>query len=145
MEFLGKHFAHGQRVYNGKIDIGCGEYDWRGDFGRKLAKKGVEVIAADEGVTTNLVAGLDVPAGKPLKMKFVLRTSGEVSFKVSADAGASAAVTVDGSAQTIDADGWCRFPGEEGEYDVEVAVTGSGKATVSDVTLPKFGAVLILR
>ena len=145
MEFLEKDFAHGQRVYNGAIDIGCGEYDWRGDFGRKLAKKGVEVVAASEGVTTNLVAGLDVPAGKPLKMKFVLQTSGEVSFKVSAEAGTSAAVTVDGSALAIGDDGWCRFSGEEGECEVEVAVTGPGKATVSDVTLPKFGAVLIVR
>ena len=145
MEYLGRDFAGGQRIYNGQIDIGCGEYDWRGDFGRRLAKKGVEVVAAPEGVTTNLVAGLDVPAGKPLKMKFVLRTSGEASFKVTADAGASAAVMVDGSALAIGDDGWCRFFGEEGEYDVEVAVTGSGEATVSDVTLPKFGTVLILR
>ena len=40
----------GQRVYNGMIDIGAGEYDWRGDFKSDLQGGGFAVTAADPAV-----------------------------------------------------------------------------------------------
>ena len=135
----------GQRVYNAKIDLGAGEYDWRGDFAATLAKKGVAVDAATANVMTNLAAGLDVPAGESLKLKLVLKTDGKASFKVVADDGAEATVTAGGEPVMPGVDGAYEFEGVAGETDVEIAVTGEGKATVSDVILPKRGKLVLVR
>ena len=135
----------GQRVYNARIDLGADEYDWRGSFAATLAKKGAEVSAASPGVTTNAVAGLDVAAGESLKLKLVLNADGKASFKVVAEDGAEAAVTAGGEPVTPGEDGAYEFEGVAGETDVEIAVTGEGKATVSDVILPKRGMLLLVR
>ena len=135
----------GQRVYNGAVDVGCGEYDWRGDFAKTLAKKGVAVEVATANVTTNLEAGVDVPAGESLKLKLVLKTDGKVSFKVVAEDGAVAAVTVGGEPVTPGEGGKVEFEALAGETEVEIAVTGEGQATVSDVILPKRGVLLLVR
>ena len=42
-------------------------------------------------------------------------------------------------------DGAYEFEGVAGETDVEIAVTGEGGATVSDVILPKRGILLLVR
>ncbi|MBQ3290423.1 MAG: hypothetical protein IJH50_13560 [Kiritimatiellae bacterium] len=39
----------GQRIYNGTVDIGCFEYDWRGDYARAIGG-GVSVTKASPGV-----------------------------------------------------------------------------------------------
>ena len=135
----------GQRVYNGAVDVGCGEYDWRGDFAKTLAKKGVAVEVATANVTTNLEAGVDVPAGETLKLKLVLKTDGKVSFKAVAEDGAVVAVTVGGEPVTPGEGGQVEFEALAGETEVEIAVTGEGQATVSDVVLPKRGALLLIR
>jgi hypothetical protein len=41
----------GQRVYNGTIDIGCHEFDWRDDFARILSPSIVAVDSASPSVT----------------------------------------------------------------------------------------------
>ena len=135
----------GQRVYNGTVDVGCGEFDWRGDFAARLAKRGVEVDAATANVTTNLAAGLDVPAGESLRMGLVLKEGGAIQFKVAAVDGAVVSVTANGEGLTPAADGTCEFVAAAGECEVEIVVTGSGKAVVSDVVLPKTGLMLLLR
>ena len=43
-----KDFGGGQRIYDGAIDAGCGEYDWRGDYGEVLGRK-VSVVEASSG------------------------------------------------------------------------------------------------
>lgn len=141
----GVDYAGGQRVYNGAVDVGCGEYDWRGDFAKTLAKKDVTVDVATANVTTNLEAGVDVPAGESLKLKLVLRTDGKVSFKVVVEDGAVLAVTVGGEPVAPGEGGQVEFEALAGEAEVEIAVTGEGKAAVSDVILPKLGALLLVR
>lgn len=42
--------AGGQRVYNGTVDIGCFERDWRDDYANDLGGAGVVVNAADPSV-----------------------------------------------------------------------------------------------
>ncbi|MBR6586124.1 MAG: hypothetical protein IKK82_01770, partial [Kiritimatiellae bacterium] len=54
--------ADGQRVYNGKIDIGCGEYDFRGDFARMLGSRG-RIEEMGPNVTTNTLRNVVVPEG----------------------------------------------------------------------------------
>ena len=56
-------YGGGQRVYNGKLDIGPGEYDWRGEFTRRLSAWSLVVTGASATVTTNAVAGLSLYDG----------------------------------------------------------------------------------
>ncbi|MBR2839452.1 MAG: hypothetical protein IKE55_11745 [Kiritimatiellae bacterium] len=53
--------AGGQRIYNGTVDIGCYEYDWRGDYAAAIGG-GVKVERASEGVTL-LAGAVHVPDG----------------------------------------------------------------------------------
>jgi hypothetical protein len=48
-----------QRIYNGIIDAGCWEYDWRRDFaGRLGSQTSLAVTSASPSVTTNAIGGL---------------------------------------------------------------------------------------
>jgi hypothetical protein len=51
-----------QRIYNGAIDIGAAEYDWRGRCARALGR-GVSVVAASPVATEN-AAGVKLPGGE---------------------------------------------------------------------------------
>ena len=53
----------GQRVYNGQVDIGAYEYDWRPVFAACLAPKNLVVETADPSVTTNAAGKLVIPSG----------------------------------------------------------------------------------
>lgn len=142
---LGKDLMGGQRIYNGKIDIGCGEYDWRGDFTKQLAAKGVAVEAASDNVTTNDLNGLVLSDGDMLTLKLVTKTDGEVSLKaVAGDDGGSVTVRVGGAEVTGDG-GLYVFDVEAGETVVEISFSGTGTATLSDVTIPKTGVMLLIR
>jgi hypothetical protein len=47
-----------QRIYNGTIDVGCWEYDWRGEFSRVLgSRSSFSVVSASPAVTAD---GADV-------------------------------------------------------------------------------------
>ena len=46
----GLDLAGGQRIYNGTVDRGCYEYDWRGDYAADLGGAGVVVTKADPQV-----------------------------------------------------------------------------------------------
>ena len=67
--------AGGQRVYNGQIDVGCGEYDFRGDFAAMLGK---HAAISDMGpnVTTNAVPNVVVPEGESITVSMAPRASG---------------------------------------------------------------------
>ena len=133
----------GQRIYNGSIDIGCGEYDWRGDFAKALADRGVSVIEASEDVTLGDPAGLDVAAGQSLRLCLVLKRSGNVSFAVEAPDLGEVEVLVDGVATAVGEDGRVSFDAEKGEFMVEIVCSDVGQATVSDVRLPRLGFMVI--
>ena len=65
-----------QRVYNGRIDIGANEYDWRADFGALL---GVTVEAASPEVTAQ-TAALRVPADSSLQVSWQPPVGKKASF-----------------------------------------------------------------
>ena len=145
IEGIGLDYAGGQRIYNGKIDIGCGEYDWRGDFTKQLAAKGVAVEAASDNVTTNDLNGLVLSDGDMLTLRLVTKTDGEASLKaVSSDDGGSVTVRVGGAEVSGDG-GLYAFDVEAGETVVEISFSGRGTATLSDVTIPKTGVILLIR
>ena len=69
-----RDFAGGQRVYNGKIDIGCGEYDFRGDFASLLGSRTV-ISEMGPNVTTNTARNIVVPEGESIAVSMAPRAS----------------------------------------------------------------------
>ena len=135
--------AGGQRVYNGAIDIGPGEYDWRGDFAKTLARKGVAVEAASANVTTNAVAGLDLRDGERLEFVCTAKTDGKVSFSVT---GAGTVTVTYGGEPLEPVGGAYSVAVGTGTSEVfAVSYAGEGVATVSDVILPRLGSLLLIR
>ena len=61
----GKDYYGGARVYNGKIDVGSGEYDCRQDFAAILGPDAV-ILAMGPNVTTNAVPNVVVPEGETI-------------------------------------------------------------------------------
>ena len=140
----GTDLAGGQRVYNGQIDIGCGEYDWRGDFTRQLAVKGVEVTAAGANVTTNDLAGLVLSDGDALKLKIVAKVAGQGSFKVTVADEGTVTAELDGT-PLVGEEGVYVVDFSAGESELKISFAGAGTATLSDVVMPKSGLMLICR
>ena len=88
-----RDLANGQRVYNGKIDIGCGEYDFRGDFARILGARAV-ISEMGPNVTTNAVPDIVVPEGESIAMSVApLASDRNTQYKF--------AYTPDGGSQTV--------------------------------------------
>ena len=135
----------GQRVYNGKIDVGCGEYNWCDDFTRTLATRGLTVVDASDNVTTNLSAGLDIPAGQSLKLGMQLKSCNTVSFIVSTETPAAVSVLADGHAVAIGDGGKVAFLADVGVHTVEIVCSDESSATVSGFVLPRPGIVVILQ
>ena len=134
--------AGGQRVYNGAIDIGPGEYDWRGDFAKKL-RRGVSVETASANVTTNAVAGLDLKDGEMLEFTCTAKTDGKVSFRVT---GAGTVTVTYGGEPLEPVEGVYSVRMDAGTSEVfAVSYAGEGVATVNDVVLPHLGSLLLIR
>ena len=66
----------GQRIYNAQIDVGCGEYDFRGDFAGYLGTK-VSIPAMGPNVTTNAARNIVVPAGETIDLAMPPKASGK--------------------------------------------------------------------
>ena len=64
-QFKGRDSANGQRVYNCRIDIGGGEYDFRGDFAKMLGARGT-IEEMGPNVTTNALRNVVVPDGESI-------------------------------------------------------------------------------
>ena len=65
----------GQRIYNGQIDVGCGEYDFRPDFAAMLGEKAV-ISEMGPNVTTNAVPNVVVPEGDSITVAMASKGSG---------------------------------------------------------------------
>ena len=75
VRFKGRDYAGGQRIYNGQIDVGCGEYDFRPDFAGSLGKDAV-ISAMGPNVTTNAVPNLVVPEGESITVSMAPKAPG---------------------------------------------------------------------
>ena len=59
-----KDLAGGQRIYNGTVDAGCFEADWRPVYGKCIGRtRLLSVTAADPSVTTNEIGQVTIPSG----------------------------------------------------------------------------------
>ena len=90
--FAETDFAGGQRVYNGTIDIGAGERDWRPDYGRILGK-GVSVETASANVVaTNDERAVRIPADGTLELVWSLSGAKKRSVVASVDEATSSSL-----------------------------------------------------
>ena len=105
----------GQRIYNGRLDIGAVEADWRNRFGGDISSK-VAVLAAMPSVSEQQGGAVRVPEGASLE-GCILNTSGRTGimtlrFRVANDS--TALLTLDGEEHALGT----------GEHDIRVALNG---------------------
>lgn len=88
-------YAGGRRFYNGMVDAGAGERDWRADYGRILGK-GVSVTAATESVVaTNDIRAVKIASGGRLELTWSLSGINQRSFVAKVEeSGAGSSLTV---------------------------------------------------
>lgn len=110
----------GQRVYNGTVDIGAVEYDWRADYAGKISKETVSVTAADPqvierdgSVTLDPGASLTAnwtPTGSFACCKVTVAVTGTGTLTVTADGKVVGTVTAAESRKAFS------FRGKVGEF-----------------------------
>ena len=138
--FKGRDYAGGQRIYNGKIDIGAGEADWRGVYTAALSARRTLVAEASSGVTAGEKA-LNLAAGDTLVLRFDTKgVEGAASLAVVSDGDVS--VMCDGKAASKSGNVYT-FVAGPGIAEVTISVSSS--AVISDVRLPAGGLQMILR
>jgi hypothetical protein len=88
----------GQRIYGGRMDIGCWEYDLRPDLARQI-KSSVRfsVLEASPGVRLNFDGGVFIPVGESLVCRYFLDRSRTALFPATVDDGAMLYVALNGS------------------------------------------------
>lgn len=124
-------FADSQRIYNGAIDIGAFEYDWRGDFARRLRRSRIEVVQASELVVTNGVDALTIPAGSFLEIVWTPLRTGIHTFRAApAGEDALATLTLNGETLVPAADGVYTFVGAKDTAVTLTVASGDGESAV---------------
>jgi hypothetical protein len=90
----------GQRIYNGKVDIGAIEADWRGVYSKALAKTRLSVVEAGENVVCGDEKGIVLVGGESVGIEWAKGKydSGETpcTFSVKVAEGASLAIVLNG-------------------------------------------------
>jgi len=125
--------ASGQRIYNGTIDVGAYEYDWRDDFAKTLKRSQVSVVSASEGVVTNGVKALSVPSDASVEIDWSVARDGQHTFYAVASGAGSVSVTCDGATLTPAADGKYAFAAVKGETRrIGVACSDGASAVLRD-------------
>ena len=141
-------YGGGQRIYNGKIDIGPVECDWRGEFAKNLAGRHLSVTQASENVTTNAIAGVTLFDGDSISIEWPVASAGDYSFNLVVDGAGEASATIDGEA-VVPVAGVCSFAAEAADVGmvkrISVAFAGEGSATISSFTSPNLGMILFVR
>jgi hypothetical protein len=141
----GRDFAGGQRIYNGQIDIGCGEYDWRGDFERAICGRENKRLAVDEAtanVTTNALGEVTVPVGDSVRLALTLPYAQSVSLALNCVDGVT--VKLDGMAVAPE-NGKYVFFVSAGAHTVSILNEGAESAAITEFVLSGRGTVMILR
>ena len=145
-ELLSPDFAGGQRVYNGAIDIGCGEWSSLPMLSSAMDRsRRISVTAAGGNVVTNAAGMVTVPAGESIEFDWTSKYDGERTFRVSATEGADVVIRADGSELTPDDQGVCVFPREAGAASLVVSCGGTGAVSLSDFKGARGGILLIVR
>ena len=145
----------GQRIYDGTIDIGCFEFDWRGDFARALGRsRSLVVSAASPSVTTNAAGGLLLPGdGAALAATWTNRSAphgAEYSFAAQVTGDATLSICRDGDSEpwaTLDASSGAAtlsFRSDAATNELSFVLSGDGAAVLGGFS-KRNGAVLLMR
>lgn len=147
--FLTEDWAGGQRIYNGSIDIGAGEYDWRGDFSvrmKHLKRYDLVVASASPAVTTNALGGVTLTDGTALTADWTTALEGEISFSTMRTGAGTLTVTCDGAPVSVDPEtGRGAVSVVAGAHRIEFSFSGTGTVALSDFREPGYGFMILLR
>jgi hypothetical protein len=144
--------AKGQRVYNGTIDIGAFEYDWRGEFAKALSpSRRFTVMEAGANVTKDAVGGISLAGGDTVcvewawsngssrDISFEVSVSGEGVFSYSLCGGEPVAVDcAGGKAEVV-------LKNVSSPMNLKMEFSGGGTAQVSSFKRSDNGTKLIVR
>ena len=146
-QFKNVDFSKGQRIYNGFMDVGAGEYDWRTSFSAELNRAGkAAVVLASENVATNAIGGICLSGGDAVEIVYSPSVSGRCSFCVSKEDGGGTVVAKLGE-ETL-------LPDEHGVYCYEcgtdggriaISYVGEGAIVVSKFTGPMRGFSIMFK
>ncbi len=141
----GKDLAGGQRVYNGKIDIGCGEFDWRDTYSASLNRRHQASVAVATANVTNAEDGVVMSGGDRLEVDLVSPTNGECSFTVAKTGDGSVTAMLGDLALVPGVDGIYSFRGTTGTNHVVLTYAGEGTAKVLGFIGAMSGTLIQLR
>ena len=142
-------FAKGQRIYNGALDIGAGEFDWRGVFGSKLrpGSARAQVLSASENVTTNVVDGIVLKDGDSVEVAYAVRTlaSRICSFRAVVTGEGTVTARLGDEVLVPDAAGLYTYMPVVGDNFISLSFEGAGSVAVSDFAGPHIGSQFVIR
>ena len=85
----------GQRIYNGKIDVGCCEFDWRPVYARMLGGRLASVAAASPEVARRPDGkAVTLVDGTALEIELAKRRSGAVRYLIAVEVAGAGTLTV---------------------------------------------------
>jgi len=99
----------GQRIYNGKLDAGAFEADWRPTYATRLGGLGLTVLAASPEVVTGAVASVCIPTGavtiawantrapRPVRQTYGIEVTGTGTLTVTVDGETTTYTAADGA------------------------------------------------
>lgn len=135
-------YAGGQRIYNGRIDCGAGEFDWRGDFSQRLGR-GVELSQMSADVTTNAVGKVALTDGCRLVATWTVAKEGQASVAAVVEGDGTLTVKMDGETLSDQEGRYAKYV-QPGEHVCEISFAGAGRAVI-DSFRNMTGMVLIFR
>ena len=141
--------AGGQRVYNGAVDIGPYEFDWRGIYAQTLAPGTMTVTAATPGVTLDEVANhVTLGPGDRISVVWTAGAAGSRRFTVGGiypGRGDKLVIFRDGEPwRELSESGTLKFKDARDPENLEFVYDGSDVAWLSDFFGPN-GLILLVR
>jgi hypothetical protein len=134
----------GQRVYgDGKIDIGAGEFDWRGAFGKALHPSKATVTEASAGVRS-LDGDLTLGGGDRLVVNWQVASECKTELHTSLAGEGKVSVLLDGEPLQLDSSGVTAFVVKAGTHKLEFAYSGEGTFGISSIKC-KAGLTVFVR
>ena len=138
--------AGGQRIYNGQVDIGAYEFDWRPRYAELLGVPPSAVVSATSQVTAREGA-VRLVDGASLDLALLGQAGYRTTFGFTADVGDEGALTlsVDGAAPQVCGAGTNTFKDDAAVTTMAFAYSGEGYADLSAFTRRFRGVRLFIR
>ena len=139
----------GQRIYNGRLDAGALEADWRPTYAKLLGGQGLTVLTADPTVVTGEVASVCIPTGtvtmawanirapRPARQTYCVEVTGTGTLSVTVDGETTTYTAADGALKlmrkTTESNTDMVFAYEPGEADTGCAILSGFERTSGNI------------